>query len=247
MSDKNGAFKDGYLVDEKGDFVLVDGQKILVQPAIDSVVKGEKKKTDKALQDRIDELTEKTKSSLPADEAQKLRTEIETLKSQLSTEAQAAQRAKSDADRRIEEARAEERKIAEKHLQRARENALRADVVSAASGFRDPNDALRFLRDNLEWVPVLGDDEKPTGEEVPRFRMRVPHPTEKEKEIERLLTPQEAIGRLRETHAYLLAGNPRGGAPVPSGTRPLNAPADVSKLSPTQKLVAAMEQEAAKV
>lgn len=234
---------EGFLIDDNGNRVLIDGQPVQVekpfmsQADVDKVVKDrltrERNKLNAENAEKLEELKAKLEGSVSAEEKSRLEGQIHELQQSLLS---AEEKAKQGMDLKLKE---EQRRTEEAQTKAADfENRYRKTVVdnnvitlAAAAKFMNPDDALGILSPNVVWEKDDNDQEQF------RFKMNVPN---KDGTLEeRLLTTPEAIKAIAQTKPYLIKGNNNGGAGVDQTTQYTDmSPDDISHLPPQQKMAA---------
>lgn len=209
-----------------------DTPKTFTQDELNAILAKEKKsfqeKMDAQKQEMLKlngQLEEISKTSkLTAEEKEALQKEIEESRSKLLTAeeraTQAAEKLKKESEANLTKVKSE----AESWKSLFTETTISREILSAAmeeSAFNS-NDVVSLLRPMSRITEVVDDKGKPTGQYAVTIKMKV---KEEDKEIDKDLTPQEAVKILRETKAYLFKATDKGGEggrPNSGGSGPKN-------------------------
>lgn len=247
--------QNGTLIDDKGNPVELNGEKIVLQDALNGIVQKAKadaaRERDAAVQQQIDELNAKLTESLPKAKADELRARLSALETQLSEAGRAAAQERTQMKSAVELARQEERARAEAFRSRLREERVKNAITAAAAraNVLDPDLVFSALASAVTWEPVLDAEGKDTGDET--FSLRYKTKTSDGRTIEKFGAPEEAIQSFVAERPFLVRANGRSGAPsagpanLPSNSptlaRMLASGTDIAKLTPEQKIAIGLE------
>jgi hypothetical protein len=248
----------GTLVNDDGTPVQgADGKPLVIQDAVESVVKDrlerEKARADKAKQELISEYEGKLKANPTPAERDALNARIEELTSQLhdkeSVVASQTARQKQEWEGKLN-AETQARQKAESNYKRLliKDAVVKAATPSAeaqakgAPVFVDPNDLFLALLPTAVWEPVVDERGKPTGEETLFFEMDVFD--EKTKNVERKrLTAEAAAQQIAVQRPHWVQSTGKSGFPGGSPNRGgYSRPDDLKKLSAPELIEQGLRQ-----
>lgn len=212
---------EGYLIDESGERVEINGAPVKPkgvyrsQVDVDKFVGIEKSRWEKENRKRINELQAKIDAGVSPEKEREYQARIDELEAQTST---AEERANKAAQRKIEDAETKA-KIYEtrsarllREMEEKEERALITELSMRDA--TDPADVYRWLRDpsNCQRVcePVLDENKEPTGKFNLTYRAEV-EDKELGKKVIKPLTPQEAVAHcLAKKRDYRRGANTEG-------------------------------------
>lgn len=247
----------GILTNDDGTPVVgADGKPLVVQEAVESVVKErlerEKAKADKRIQELIASHEEKLKGNLTPAERDSLQGKIEELTNQLqdkeAAQASAATRLKQEYESKVSaaEQRATKAESAHKRLL-IKDAVVRAATPSAeaqakgAPVFVSPDDLFLALLPTAVWEAAVDERGKPTGEETLFFEMEVVD--EKTKNVERKrLTAEQAAQQIAVQRPHWVQSTGKSGFPGGSPNRGYTRPEDMKNLSAAELIDRGLRQ-----
>jgi len=192
-----------------------DSSNLLTQEKVNAILAEEKKKSQKAHQDTLDQLKAlKKQANLTSEERSELEKKIETIESTLKTEEQlAAENAKKAENRHKKELGSMEEKKTKwktRYTNSTIDGALRDACEVEGQKAYYPKQVLAILRPDTHLIEALDKDGKPTGDLVPQVKFK----DQKDgKSITLDLSVNDAVKRMSEMkeHANLFAGKGTGG------------------------------------
>ena len=213
----------GYLLDDvtgervkdaSGNEIKVEGvmtQKVF-EDQLNKRLGREKDAHKKAIEELIKKHEQQLANTTSKEDAENLRAEITKLENQvLSSEEIAAKRAtEARSEQEIETKKYQE--LADNRLNMYKQERFKNTLTALAvgAGFKDPADAVAYLKPNSFWEENTDEEGKKTGELSLKFRVNV---VEKEGEdpVERVVGADKAISVLATDKPYLLRSKePRG-------------------------------------
>ena len=205
------------------------------QEEVNALLAKERRQGQAKVQEQIRALEAIKQEGLTPEDRATLEQQIETLKGQSQTELELAKQSAAKATKKWEAERQQlvtERDAAQKKLER-----LQVDtVLSTAMGMHgvtpDATPIIRaYIMERLERVPVMGDDNKPTGDLTHVIKLDVPDEDDASKTKTLRLTPDKAIAHLKDQDAFaaLFTSKARPGAG--GSNAPHSGPRDITQMS----------------
>lgn len=205
-----------------------DANKSFTQEQVNAMLANERKKADGQINKMASELEAlKSRSNLTDQEREELESRIAAINNESKSKEEQAKLALANERKKWE---TENKTLSEKMNavdRKYRNHRIESDLVSAAAAAKafNPRTVVTVLRDMTELADELGEDGKPTGNEIVKVKMKTKGADNKPVTLE--LSPQEAVKRLTEDAEYQFmfqssatggsGNNNRGGGQQPEG------------------------------